>query len=373
MKETPIEFLRKKDFKFIRDIGQGGTGKTILIKDEIIDEFFVCKKYSPYYEEHRDLFFDNFLDEIKILHRLYHKNIVRVFNYYLYPDKKTGYILMEYIEGLNIRDYIKDNPHKINELFVQIVDGFCYLEQNNILHRDIRPENVLVSDDGLLKIIDFGFGKQMEYEDSFNKSISLNWRYSPPTDFENKIYNFKTEIYFVGKLFEELIIDNGIESFRYSSVLSLMIKSDFNFRIDSFSNINRSLISNVLDTFDFSYDEKAIYKLYANALCEILSEMQQGVIYITDIDKIIMSMDKIFSNSMLEDFIQNPNAITNCFLNGGYSFYPGKKMQFELFSKFLRFFRSLPIEKKKIVLNNLWQRFDAVKRAKIEEKDDLPF
>jgi serine/threonine-protein kinase len=49
-KDNEIEFLRKKNYTFIEEIGQGGTGKTVLIKDEVIDEVFVCKKYSPYFK-----------------------------------------------------------------------------------------------------------------------------------------------------------------------------------------------------------------------------------------------------------------------------------------------------------------------------------
>lgn len=97
-KNDKIEFLRKKNYIFQSEIGQGGTGRTILVKDEFIDEVFVCKKYSPYYPEDKDLYFNYFLKEIKLLHKIYHKNIVRVFNYYLYPDKKTGYILMEFVK-----------------------------------------------------------------------------------------------------------------------------------------------------------------------------------------------------------------------------------------------------------------------------------
>lgn len=68
-----VEFLRSKDFKFIKEIGQGGTGKTVLLHDELIDENFVCKKYSPYFEEHKEEFYNNFVDEIKLLHLLYHE------------------------------------------------------------------------------------------------------------------------------------------------------------------------------------------------------------------------------------------------------------------------------------------------------------
>lgn len=122
-----IEFIRQKDYKFIEEIGQGGTGRTVLLEDEIINERFVCKKYSPFYDEHKQVFFGNFKDEIKLLHLLNHKNIVRVFNYYLYPEHYTGYILMEYIQGKNINEYLIENPDKLNEIFRQVISGFAHL------------------------------------------------------------------------------------------------------------------------------------------------------------------------------------------------------------------------------------------------------
>lgn len=127
MDKKIIESVRSKDFKYISEIGQGGTGRTVLLHDEIIDESFVCRKYSPLYAAHEEMFFDNFVDEIKILHRLYHKNVVRIFNYYLYPDKKTGYILMEHINREDIKVHISSNPHLLNDTFVQVINGFTYL------------------------------------------------------------------------------------------------------------------------------------------------------------------------------------------------------------------------------------------------------
>src|SRR5690625_833004 len=119
MKDRIIEFLRSKDYTFIKEIGQGGTGKTVLLKDETIDESFVCKKYSPFCEEHKDFYFKNFVDEIKILYKIYHRNIVRIFNYYLYPSQNTGYILMEFVEGKNVQVFAEENPHLISDLFEQ--------------------------------------------------------------------------------------------------------------------------------------------------------------------------------------------------------------------------------------------------------------
>ena len=74
-----------------------------------------------------------------------------------------------------------------------------------MLHRDIRAGNLLVDNDGQLKIIDLGFGKQVNTSLDFDKSITLNWWCATPDEFRFKRYDFGTEVYFVGKLFEQLI------------------------------------------------------------------------------------------------------------------------------------------------------------------------
>lgn len=157
-----IEFDQPKKYIFKKYIGQGGTGKTILVKDTITNFDFVFKKYSPQNENKREDYFERFVEEIKIMYPLFHDNIVRIYNYYLYPDKKIGYILMEYIDGSPINEFLCSQDNNVFEdIFIQLIEGFKYLEQNGILHRDIRNRNILITDDGLLKIIDFGFGKKL--------------------------------------------------------------------------------------------------------------------------------------------------------------------------------------------------------------------
>ena len=78
-----------------------------------------------------------------------------VFNYYLYPEQLTGYILMEFVDGEEIHGFMKNNPEKVNDIFLQTINGFKYLENIEVLHRDIRPQNILVSSDGIVKIIDY--------------------------------------------------------------------------------------------------------------------------------------------------------------------------------------------------------------------------
>lgn len=373
MKGKLIEFIRTKDYKFIDEIGQGGTGRTVLLEDEIINERFVCKKYSPYFEEHQLQFFKNFKEEIKLLHLVYHKNIVRVFNYYLYPEKHTGFILMEYIKGSNIYDYIKSNPDRLNDVFTQTIEGFLNLEEVKILHRDIRPENILVSENGVVKIIDFGFGKKVDFDKNYDKSISLNWRYTPPIDFENKIYDFKTEIYFLGKLFEEIITENNLQNFSYKGLLKRMTDNDYDKRIDSFFDIQREITTDESLGVDFSENDKNTYLRFASCLSDIYSKINIESKYISDISKIINDLEGVYRNSMLETFVQNHNSIAKCFVKGDYSYYRNREIEVELIKDFLTFIKSVSVDKQKIILNNLWQRLDNVEREIPIEEDDLPF
>lgn len=90
-------------------------------------------------------FFKGFVGENKLLHSLlHHINVVRIFNYMLYPEKYAGYIFMEYVEGTDIEEHLKQHPENTNEVFLQIVDAFAHLESKNILHRDIRPSNLMI-------------------------------------------------------------------------------------------------------------------------------------------------------------------------------------------------------------------------------------
>src|ERR1035437_10054785 len=183
-----ISFVRKRDYRLIRELGQGACGKTVLLYDDQIDEHFVCKKYVPYSESQRAVLFNNFVREIKLLHKLHHTNVVRVFNYYLYPEALAGYILMDFVDGPDIEDYIREHPEQVNEVFIQSITGFSYLERSGILHRDVRPGNLLVDKAGHLKIIDLGFGKQITDSVDFDKSVTLNWWCELPSEFQQGRY-----------------------------------------------------------------------------------------------------------------------------------------------------------------------------------------
>jgi serine/threonine-protein kinase len=372
MSEDIVKFIRRKDLLLVRELGEGACGKTVLLHDDIIDEYFVCKKYAPYDNYLRPELFKNFIREIKLLHILNHQNVVRVFNYYLYPENYTGYILMEYIEGADLEEHLRDHPEQVNHLFRQAVSGFCHLEENGILHRDIRPFNLLVSGSNQLKIIDFGFGKRIATAEDFGKSVSLNWWCEPPNEFADQVYDYATEVYFVGKLFSKILSDNSIEHFQYTGLLAKMCEPNPTQRIESFSQVRQTVLAAGFGDIPFSESELTTYRAFSDALHGVISKIEQGTKYITDSDKIQRSIEDTYRRTMLEETLPKNTLIIGCFLDGAY-YFKSKSVPVSLVKEFLDLFRACSRERRQIILSNLYTKLDALNRYDEKLDDEIPF
>lgn len=368
-----IPFLRRRDYVLVRSLGQGACGETVLLRDDLIDSLFVCKKYSPIVETLRQELFKNFLREIKILHEVHHQNVVRVFNYYVYPDKFTGYILMEYVRGLDIEEHLRAQPETVNELFLQAIDGFAYLESTQILHRDIRPQNLLVREDGILKIIDLGFGKRVEATKDFDKSVSLNWWCEPPAEFATGTYNHSTEVYFVAKLFEKIIRENGIEQFKHAALLERMCRRQPGERVTSLLDAKNELALRRSEDIEFEDQEREAYRFFADEVSSHIAQIEEGAKYATDLDRIHAQLEAVHRNCMLEDQLPDCAPLLRVLVTGRY-YYRKSGFQTWVLEGFLRFLRSAPLEKQRIALANLHARLDAIKRyVEPSQDDDIPF
>ncbi|MBG0869197.1 protein kinase family protein [Burkholderia sp. 9777_1386] len=371
MNNQVIKFVRQKDFVLEKRLGQGATGNTVLLHDPVINERFACKKYAPANPKHATKFFESFVREIKLLHLINHPNIVRVFNYYLFPEQSTGYILMEYADGQSIDFWLFINPETISDIFAQTINGFAYLEENGILHRDIRDSNILVTENGTVKIIDFGFGKQATKPENYDKSISLNWWCDLPNEFKNSIYDFRTEVYFVGKLFEKLIADYEIEDFEHADLLDRMCKIEPENRIASFSEVRRTILTADFGA-SFTHSEKDTYRTFADGLSSIVSSIEEDSKYHTMPSTILTSLETAYKKVMLEDTVPDPALISRCFVNGGYKYIKSYKFQVNNLKRFIDMFRKCSSEKQGIIIANLHARLDAKTRYP-SSSDDIPF
>ena len=224
-------FLKNGKYQIISRIGQGGFGITYkahcftevsgpmgIIKAQIpvaIKEFFIsdyCNRNED--ESHITVstttgneFFiklkNKFFKEATIISKLKHNNIVSVFD--IFEENNTVYMVMPYIEGLSLKELIAQK-HIIDENTVlkyasQLCDAVAEIHRNNILHLDIKPSNILIENDGTLKLIDFGISKQ--YDNNHNETsttpVGRSNGFAPPEQYAGmQQFSPVTDIYAMG-------------------------------------------------------------------------------------------------------------------------------------------------------------------------------
>lgn len=373
-----IEFNRPRKYRPIRVLGKGACGETVLLRDDEMGVDLVAKKYKPIPAIQNDaaLFdelLDRFRDEARILFQLNHPNVVRVFNYYDYRDSHTSYIVMEYVSGTDLLRYVKENPMNSDRVFEKVVDGFTHLERKKILHRDIRPANILVGDEGDPKVIDFGFGKQIDFGEEGDKSISLNWWCEPPPEFADAIYDFQSEVYFVGKLFEFAIRENSLSDFKYTDLVRTMSVADRKERFGSFSAVQKALAQGRFDELDFSEREIDAYRKFADSLSLLFVSIEQDSAYRTDVSELIDHLERLYRSTMLERQLATPHKLGQVFVSGAFRYKPKTEIEVDVLLNFLNMLRSLSGEKRGIVVANIFARLDAIARSTRSPDDEIPF
>ena len=374
-----IKFDQSKHFKFVRELGTGGTGETNLFKDETTNTLFAIKKYRPSEEniEHKEDFYHRFVEERVTLFKLSQPNIVRVYNYYVYPNLMTGYLQMEYIEGTSIDVYIRNNSTDLDNLFRSAVKSFEFLEENDILHRDIRPANIMIDNNGELKLIDFGFGKILSSTNTEN-SIRLNW---PVTDMPDEVvngndYTVETEIYFLGSLFKRLIRENNIEDFKFINVVNTMCEVSIEKRYQSFKDVSDDIAKGVLLGTDFSARDKAVYQDMASSLVNTISYYTSDFSPVSEVERVQVNLGELIRNSSLEEYIQANSALISCFLTNGFAYSLRIMTKVDTVKDFYRLLIDSDYQKKEIILENLIIRLSLIEIKKSNfdiDDDELPF
>ena len=154
MKEEKPVIL--KDYSFIKDIGEGNFGKVKLSTLDSTKEKFAIKILDK--EKLKSQTKSTLYNEIEIISILKHPNIIYVDK--ILEDEKNYYIIMEFCEKGELFDYIVEKerlcPDEASIFFYQIINGVEYIHKQGFVNRDLKPENLLLTKEKILKIIDFG-------------------------------------------------------------------------------------------------------------------------------------------------------------------------------------------------------------------------
>lgn len=385
--EVVVKFMRQKDYVMVNDnLGNGAFGRTVLLRDTMIEELFVAKKYEPIQAIQKDTklkaqFLTNFLEEIKILHKLNHKNIVRVYNYYAYENAQTAFIIMEYVSGTSIDKYMANvevTPEQLDNIFIQLIDGFHYIESHGIIHRDIRESNILIDDKGIPKIIDFGIGKIIdeseEIKDSLRSDINRLGLHLLPQEYYDGVYTSKTDMFYLGELFYRLMQNNKhikINEFSYNDVLEKMMKKYPTERYKSFGEIREVMNELNFESIEVSYEDKEIYQNFSDALYQALNAFVNEKNFITDTGVFIANLERVKRDNIFENSVQNSSDLVGTIVVEPYK-NNNIFISVEIIDRFIKWFKSADKSTQKLILNNIILKL-SIKEIDYWGELELPF
>jgi len=379
-----VPFLKQKDYVMVNNnLGSGSFGKTVLLQDPFIDELFVAKKYEPEYEEDQQRFFKNFLDEIKILYKLNHRNIVRIYNYYAYENIFAGYILMEYIEGKNIGEFVTDytgvfDNVSLDEVFAQLIDGFSYIEEHGVIHRDIREGNILIDRTGTVKIIDFGIGKickkATDEHDSLATEINRACSDTLPQEYFEGIYTSQTDMFYLAELFNRLLAaakEPELLDFSYPDILNKMMDKRSENRYATFADINEAIGKQDFVNMEISRADKNTYQAFSSLLYSSLLSFTGEQKFNYDTDIFITKLEKVLRDNLFEDVIQKNADVISSIVISSYHYDNRVGIPCSTVANFLNWFKRSTHQSQKLILTNIIYKLSVV--SVIAEEQDLPF
>ncbi len=194
------------DYIIRKSLGKGGFGS--VWKAETKDGSNVALKVlNPQVLENEKVV-RKFFHEAMILAKLDHTNICKLMEFF--PDSGNYAIVMEYVEGTELKDLIKEHsgPMPIGQAFdiaKQSLEAFQYAHENGILHRDIKPANIMISKTGAVKIMDFGIAKMASTASHDTAASMLSIHYVPPERFDKSTeIDVRSDIYSLALVFYEM-------------------------------------------------------------------------------------------------------------------------------------------------------------------------
>ena len=211
-------------YEIIKTIGEGGMANVYLAKDSILERNVAIKVLRGDLAND-EKFIRRFQREAKSVSDLSHPNIVEVYD--VGEEDGKHYIVMEYIEGKTLKQLIQKRGSltlpEVVDIMCQLTDGLAHAHSAYIIHRDIKPQNILILDNGIVKITDFGIATATNATQlTQTNSVMGSVHYLAPEQANGKGSTIKSDIYSLGILMYELI--TGSVPFKGESAVEIALK-----------------------------------------------------------------------------------------------------------------------------------------------------
>lgn len=211
-------------YEIIKSIGEGGMANVYLANDKILDRKVAVKVLRGDLSSD-EKFIRRFQREALSVSNLSHPNIVEVYD--VGEEDGNYYIVMEYIEGKTLKQLLQKRGaltlNEVIDIMTQLTDGLAHAHEAYIIHRDIKPQNIMIEDNGLVKITDFGIAMALNSTQlTQTNSVMGSVHYLPPEQANGKGSTVKSDIYSLGILMYELL--TGSVPFKGDTAVEIALK-----------------------------------------------------------------------------------------------------------------------------------------------------
>lgn len=266
-------FLGKR-YEILERIGSGGMADVYKGKDHKLNRFVAVKVLKSDYRSDK-VFIQKFLSEAQAAAGLMHPNVVNVYD--VGQDRGLYYMVMELVEGITLKDYIEKkgrlSAKETISIAIQMVTGIQAAHNQHIIHRDIKPQNIIISNDGKVKVTDFGIARATTSTSTISTNVMGSVHYTSPEQARGGIVDEKSDIYSAGITIYEMV--TGHVPYDGDSTVTVALKhlqDDFPLPSDEVKNIPRSLENIILKCV-----QKSTARRYQNCQ-ELITDLKRAMV-----------------------------------------------------------------------------------------------
>ncbi len=214
-------------YEIISELGQGAMGLVYKARDPLIDRIVAIKTINlNQATDEREEYEGRFYQEARAAGRLSHHNIVTIYDVGKSGD--VAYIAMEFLQGRELRDLLNEKPmlpvDQVLDIVIQVAQGLGYAHEHGIVHRDVKPSNIMIAKDGHVKITDFGIARMASAAVRTQTGMVLGSpKYMSPEQVMGKLADQRSDIFSLGIMLYEML--TGRAPFAGENVNAIMYQT----------------------------------------------------------------------------------------------------------------------------------------------------
>jgi serine/threonine protein kinase len=227
--EIPTEKMKRGHifagrYEIIEELGKGGMGRVYRVEDTKIREEIALKLLKPEIAVDKKTI-ERFRSELKIARKIRHKNICGMYD--LGEEKGAHYITMEYVPGEDLRSFMKRSKQlsilTAVALAKQVCEGLAEAHRLGVVHRDLKPQNIMIDREGNAHIMDFGIARMMHTAELTEAGAIIGTpHYMSPEQVDGEVIDQRADIYSLGVMIYEMV--TGLVPFKGDSAMTVALK-----------------------------------------------------------------------------------------------------------------------------------------------------